>query len=476
MAYSSACPGYARIRARRLVLCLSAALLSPLSIAMTPAASPTLSVPHAAKSAFTGKYGPDHPDAPLIRPVLNCDDAGADSLRDVIENQALDGDIVDVGLLPMLCGVADSTITLTSGEIVIAKNDLTMRGPPLGTGTVTISGGGKSRTFRHSGAGNVSFEALTIADGYFNAANNAQGGCIASDGDVYLKGTIVTGCTASSDTAYALGGAIYAKNSVALLASTITGNKAIAPLHGGLGGGIWTNNLYPTLSSISGNVAQAGQYNSYGGGAEVTGVLSVLASTIDDNTASYGGGLIAFGNATIVNSTISGNVADKVSALHVQSDALTISNSTIAFNHANIDPTVAAVNFYGFSATSTFKLDSSIIADNTAGANDIASDLSVTQAVLAGADNLVMASNVSAPGFITVTEDPKLGPLQFNGGWNRTHMLIPGSPALGKGNNDTMKQTDQRGGGYPRTTGTGANITTDIGAVEFDSIFFGDFD
>jgi len=48
---------------------------------------------------------------------------------------------------------------------------------------------------------------------------------------------------------------------------------------------------------------------------------------------------------------------------------------------------------------------------------------------------------------------------------------------LTKGNDNIVPTLDfdQRGYGYPRTTGTGANIKTDIGAFEFDSIFFDDF-
>ena len=91
----------------------------------------------------------------------------------------------------------------------------------------------------------------------------------------------------------------------------------------------------------------------------------------------------------------------------------------------------------------------------------------------------MIASSLSPPDVITVTADPKLGPLQFNGGPTRTHALLPGSPALGVGNDNLISHgftTDQRGLGYPRTTGTGGNITTDIGAVEFDTIFLGRFE
>ncbi|HEY6985622.1 MAG TPA: choice-of-anchor Q domain-containing protein, partial [Rhodanobacteraceae bacterium] len=94
----------------------------------------------------------------------------------------------------------------------------------------------------------------------------------------------------------------------------------------------------------------------------------------------------------------------------------------------------------------------------------------------AGADNLVVGSNVMAPppGVITVTTDPMLGPLQLNGGTMPTHVLLPGSPAIGTGNNVEGWGYDQRGSGYPRTSGPNAKV--DMGALQFDTIFVGTFD
>jgi hypothetical protein len=57
--------------------------------------------------------------------------------------------------------------------------------------------------------------------------------------------------------------------------------------------------------------------------------------------------------------------------------------------------------------------------------------------------------------------DPKLGPLQDNGGPTWTMALLPGSPAIGAGG-PTDSEWDQRGPGYARTV----NGATDIGAYE----------
>jgi hypothetical protein len=154
----------------------------------------------------------------------------------------------------------------------------------------------------------------------------------------------------------------------------------------------------------------------------------------------------------------------------IGANSFSISNATTAFNRTNVDTPRGALCFSG-SANSALTLQSSIIADNTTGPANSPADIYVYpgHGVLAGADNLVIASNVSDANVIRVTTDPKLGPLHFNGGVTRTHALLPGSPALGMGNNTATHPNDQRGQGYPRTTGT--NATVDIGAFQFDSIF-----
>ncbi|PWU11122.1 MAG: hypothetical protein C5B50_24045 [Verrucomicrobia bacterium] len=71
-----------------------------------------------------------------------------------------------------------------------------------------------------------------------------------------------------------------------------------------------------------------------------------------------------------------------------------------------------------------------------------------------------------------IYSNPKLGPLQDNGGPTLTHALLDGSPALDKGNNFSAAPYDQRGASFPRTLDdvTIANAPrgdgTDIGAFE----------
>ena len=100
---------------------------------------------------------------------------------------------------------------------------------------------------------------------------------------------------------------------------------------------------------------------------------------------------------------------------------------------------------------------------------------SVNEAVPAyyptGSNDLVGSGDRIELAFLTdrVTGDPKLGPLQNNGGPTATVVLGPGSAALDTGDpslavdaNGSSLNTDQRGGAYARRVGG----KVDIGAYE----------
>ncbi|HEY6985122.1 MAG TPA: choice-of-anchor Q domain-containing protein, partial [Rhodanobacteraceae bacterium] len=74
----------------------------------------------------------------------------------------------------------------------------------------------------------------------------------------------------------------------------------------------------------------------------------------------------------------------------------------------------------------------------------------------------------------TITDDPQLGPLAYNGGETRTHAIPATSPAHDVGNNVAGGFYDQRGPGYAREVGS----APDIGAYELnpDIIFISGFD
>ncbi|MEM7347113.1 MAG: choice-of-anchor Q domain-containing protein [Chloroflexota bacterium] len=69
-----------------------------------------------------------------------------------------------------------------------------------------------------------------------------------------------------------------------------------------------------------------------------------------------------------------------------------------------------------------------------------------------------------------MAQDPKLGPLQDNGGATLTHALLPGSPAIDAGDNNGCPTHDQRGEPRPGVgEGVGPAIC-DIGAFEQEDI------
>ncbi len=82
-------------------------------------------------------------------------------------------------------------------------------------------------------------------------------------------------------------------------------------------------------------------------------------------------------------------------------------------------------------------------------------------------------------GSIASPLDPKLGPLQNNGGLTQTAALLTGSPALDKGTSLSLSgtlTTDQRGSGFPRkvdnlaiTNAAGVD-GTDIGALNWEHL------
>lgn len=63
--------------------------------------------------------------------------------------------------------------------------------------------------------------------------------------------------------------------------------------------------------------------------------------------------------------------------------------------------------------------------------------------------------------------DPKLGPLQDNGGPTQTHALLQDSPAIDAADSEECPTTDQRGAPRPLGIQAGSGSVCDVGAFEF---------
>lgn len=263
----------------------------------------------------------------------------------------------------------------------------------------------------------------------------------------------------SAKTSYlAAGGGLSAKYGAILFASTISGNSATCSS---------TSTTTPNAFCLAGGIV-----NGYGPG-NGKALLSVDYSTISGNHADFfGGGLLSKYALNLTQSTISGNSAMGGGGLmqkYLAGVGATIYNSTIAKNTA----TYAGAGIYDFptapkgggsTAPAPITLVSSVVANNSTGGvpDDVFLKSSYTLTI-SGANDLVMSAspNITLPGG-TLSADPMLGQLKANGGLTQTMGLYPGSPALGTGSNPNNYTNDQRGTGFPRTTGG----LTDIGAFQ----------
>ncbi|HEY6984503.1 MAG TPA: hypothetical protein VH375_00360, partial [Rhodanobacteraceae bacterium] len=98
----------------------------------------------------------EHPHT-VTHEVVNCNDSGLGSLRDVVAG-AGSGDTVDMGQLSC------STITLTSGAIVVGQQDLTIGGSFQQRPTITANDA--SQIFVHTGTGTLALAYVTLEHGY----------------------------------------------------------------------------------------------------------------------------------------------------------------------------------------------------------------------------------------------------------------------------------------------------------------------
>jgi hypothetical protein len=241
---------------------------------------------------------------------------------------------------------------------------------------------------------------------------------------------------------------------------------------GGYGGGILNvGTLTVNKITVNGNTAQDG-----GAGITCVGTypadttsMNINNSTISGNTvrgsdSSTGGGIYtAQCPTTINNSTISGNSVSGLGGGVASFSSLIINNSTISDNSG---PSGGGI-YVRDKTTTTFQ--NSILSDNLSSGfgNCFAPGILISNGYNLSSDDSCKFSSVGD----MINTDPKLGPLQNNGGPTETMALQCMSPAINAGNpagctdgHGHLLHTDQRGDKRPGdpalTTGC------DIGAYE----------
>src|SRR5947207_1887296 len=303
-----------------------------------------------------------------------------------------------------------TTITLTSAELLINKN-LTISGP--GANLLSVQ--------RSAASGTPDFRIFDIASASINAT--------------------FSGLKIANGKSSGLGGGIYntSTSTVNVANCTLSGNQATI----GFGGGI--------------------THNSSGGTVNVTNC------TLSGNAAGFAGGISNnSGTVTITNSTISGNSTSSQGGGIYNSGTLTITNSTIFGNFSTGGSGSGAGVYNKADGVSTVNARNTIIAKNTASSAPDFSGILTSQ----GYNLIGNPAGTTITGTTTGNQlnvDPKLGPLQNNGGPTFTQALLSGSPAIEAGES-SGSNTDQRGFTRPVDTPAITNATgadgSDIGAYE----------
>lgn len=400
--------------------------------------------------------------------VTSTNDGGAGSLRQALVN-ANDGDTISFAVT--------GTITLTSGELLVAKS-VTIFGP--GAATLAVDGNATSRVF-HIGPGKtVSISSLTLTNG---SAISQNGGGILNDhailtidscvvqnsgadlgGGVYNDGsggsaalTILNSTVSMNGATFGGGGICNEDQNTGTATLTITNsivsNNAVGFADnfppGSEGGGVYNGTGIMTIarSSVSGNTAGVTGPNfptGVGGGISNYGTLTIISSTINSNQCWWnGGGISNSGTLTITNSTVSGNGATGQHDGEPWGDGggivgeVTLTNSTVSGNYASL-PT-GGIEGGGVIGNT--------LLNNNSGAN-------ITGTIKSLGYNLSSddgGGNLNGPGD-QINTDPMIGPLQDNGGPTLTHALLPGSPAINAGdlNFTPPPVDDQRGAPFVR--------------------------
>jgi hypothetical protein len=389
------------------------------------------------------------------------------------------------------------TITLTAGVLDLNANtpnrgDLSIVGPGGVSSGITVDGNNASRVFSVGSNVNevISLLNLTITGG-MTAAGQDGAGLINRGSNTMLTNVAVTGNASGDD-----GGGLANAGLLTLNNTAVTNNTAADD-----GGGIYNNSgtlIVQEGSRVSGNSATSAGSNGGGivnAGTTAAGRVTVTDSTIAGNFSRGQGGGIANGNFTnttvlVRRSTISGNVTrgegGGIRNQSTDADALRIYNSTLAENAAGGGQGGGGIRTEN---NGTVIVVNSTIVGNTDTSGDVDAAGGIGKEDGTGTltlSNSILALNSSASGSLDVEAtdvnsggdnflgglagDPRLTPLQDNGGPTFTMAPLSGSPVVDAGSNARATETGAAGGaplttdqrGFSRIVGG----TVDQGAVE----------
>jgi predicted outer membrane repeat protein len=446
--------------------------------------------------------------------VTTTADSGPGSLRNTID-AANPGDTIEFS-----SSIYGQSIILTSGELPLVK-DVIISGPGPTQMHVTRStavGTPAFRIFNIAAPGlTVTIQGLTISNGLTNGAGGAicnissvlfVSDCVLLGNSAGYGGGIYSGSNGDLYCSLEVENSTFADNSASGRGGAIYNDGVVSPVGGGGGASadIRNSNLSHNSAQSGGAIMNAGSSagvgismttvsdnlsQSYGGGifnsVEYTGPPSggsgvfITDSTISGNSAATGGGGIWNSNlgdvrfraaVEIINSTVSDNMAVSGSGGGIGNYAIggafggwaTVSINSVTIS-GNLAATGGGIFNNGGSDGCSIAFESSILKHGSAGSN-LANNGGAVLITSAGY-NLSSDSTGPAGGTDRLNVNPRLGPLQDNGGPTFTHALLPGSPATDAGNPSFSPppEFDQRGPGFARIV----NGHVDIGSFELQT-------
>jgi hypothetical protein len=403
-----------------------------------------------------------------------------------------------------------ATIMLTQGELLITS-DLSILGEGADQLTIDASLNDETPTSTLSDGNNTN-------DGDGSRVFNIDNSEASVDIEVTLTGLALTGADSPGS-----GGAIRSAESLIVNELDIFDNMAFMSGGSAPGGGIYFSSAIGSLeivdTRISGNAARGGggvyasaiageisiegatieNNNSrvQGGGLNISGLSTIVDTSIRGNTANANGGGIfhSGGTLNVSTSTISGNSTTSIGGgICAIGDGLVVTSSTISGNSASssgggifanagstsriafstITKNTTGVVGAGIRAVANTVLDHTIAAGNlfsTGGPptpfSDVSGQITARYSLIGDGSGAAITDN--GGNFIGSAEVPInafLGSLTSNGGRTQTHLLLPESPAIDAGDPTaqagvSVPTFDQRGEGFPRVVGR-----VDIGAIE----------
>ena len=374
---------------------------------------------------------------------------------------------IDANLIDRVFDIQES-----SGPVTIER--LSISGGSTNGNDLTDGGGAIRSLTQHD---------IAFRDGVIsNNASKQSGGGIYSVGNVAIVNT-----TVSQNRANQAGG-IFAARSVSLDGVTVSDNYAFQG-----GGVVAMEDIFVSRSNIAANSSQelAGgitgrdvhirdssivdnRSDLQTGGIRGSGEVNVERSTVSGNSGQVGGGIQSGGDVLLVSATISGNEAKATGGGVDASGTITANNSTITNN--------SAASGGGLAYGQHLNLYASIVAQNVTVDNPdlhrresafVDSQYTIRESLIGNSSGTPLEPspqpdpNGNLIGSFESPIDPRLGPLQDNGGSALTHNLLFGSPALDAVAQPSVKVTDQRGEGFRRKVGT----ATDMGSIELQGVY-----